>query len=215
MDYNNVFFMDRLWYFRRATRRWARVIRGDMSDRPGPTHIKTRCGTFPDKIDDLYVCASYDDFDGRGGFLAASGALLARSDEQWQPYAGVMYFDRKDMAWLRKRRNFRNLVVRVFVQESTIQMRRVLELTRLIFLCVYSFEKWPTLLVSRARFGSALEWPVLRILFRPARTTDPMLQPSGKPLVVATHLLRPRRTFPKSQTSSATTGAPSACLGKS
>jgi hypothetical protein len=115
MDYSGVSFVDRFWFFRRAAHRWSRAIVGDMSNRT-VAHVnnnltKTACGDYPSTIDDLYICASSERVDGRGGFLAAAGATLTRSDEQWQPYAGVMIFDREDMLALRRKRNFGNFIV--------------------------------------------------------------------------------------------------------
>ena len=111
MHFRGVYYMDRFFYFYRAARRWSEVIVGDMSDRVGPTNIQTPCGAYPDQIDDLFICTTYELVDGRGGFIAAAGATHARSDEQWQPYAGIMIFDRNDVSWLRRRRSFLNYVV--------------------------------------------------------------------------------------------------------
>jgi hypothetical protein len=113
MDYSGICFWDRFWFFRRAARRWSRAIVGDMSDRTVvPNDLtKTACGDYPSTIDDLYICASKQRVDGRGGFLAAAGATLARSDEQWQPYAGVMIFDRDDIWSMRWQRKYSNFIV--------------------------------------------------------------------------------------------------------
>ena len=113
MAYNNrVGWYDRYFSFGPAVRRWSRIIVGDVSDRVVPRNVRpTPCGPYPSLVDDLYVCAAYQPLDGPGGVIGTAGATLARSDEGWLPYAGVILFDEADVGNMRDNDNFGKRIV--------------------------------------------------------------------------------------------------------
>jgi hypothetical protein len=85
--------------FRRAAARWSSVIGGDVDDVDGDTlsqYPGTVCGPYPKKIDDLYVCASYEQIDGLGGVLGSTMPLIYR--ENFLAISGSLEFDEDDIS---------------------------------------------------------------------------------------------------------------------
>ena len=101
-DYSNVPLLDRWMYFDYSGLRWARVITGDVPDikQDLSKYGTTDCGSYPNEIDDLYVCVSYKNIE-TPGVLAVGYPTLYRG-ESYLPLAGVMQFDKDGIAVLKK-----------------------------------------------------------------------------------------------------------------
>ena len=86
--------------FLAAEARWQQVIKGDINDEVLEDPGSTTCGPNPTLIDDLYICAVYEDIDGPKGVLGAAGPKLFRSTSSVDaplPIVGEMKFDPPDV----------------------------------------------------------------------------------------------------------------------
>jgi hypothetical protein len=78
--------------FQRGAQRWERVITGDLVDIDGasiPADLASPC-TFPDTIDDIFVCVYYEQLSP--GLAGQGGYRYTRSNDGL-PVAGFMRFD--------------------------------------------------------------------------------------------------------------------------
>lgn len=97
--------------FKKARSRWSQIINSDLRDQVPPV-IKQRlpCGTYPKRIDDLYICASYQKIDSSGGLWAYARTLYERRSNGFS-YVGELVFDLDDMDYIRGKNRLYDLIV--------------------------------------------------------------------------------------------------------
>ena len=94
--------------FTKAEKRWQQVLKGDVPDVILDVPIRTSCGDSPLTIDDIFICAHYDDIDGPEGILGSAGVIASRSTTDGPfPAIGEMRFDSDDVGFL----GFANVIV--------------------------------------------------------------------------------------------------------
>jgi hypothetical protein len=96
--------------FRNATRRWESIVRGDIND----VNIEnlSRLGNgcvLPDVVDDLFICAAYDNIDGPKGILGSAGPRNFRANGLSS--TGFMRFDAADIDFLKSNGNFQAVIL--------------------------------------------------------------------------------------------------------
>jgi len=100
-----------------AKDRWEDVVKGDLPsmDVSGLKGYGTFCDIkkVPNPIDDIFMCASTEKIDGKGGILARAGPEAIRSDSSL-PYRGIMQFDKADASALLSSGLFADVVVSYF-----------------------------------------------------------------------------------------------------
>lgn len=98
--------------FNIARKRWSQIIRSDMPDQLGLSILKQQlpCGSYPKRIDDLYICGAYEDIDGLGKILGYAGALYTRLLNRFN-YVGVMVFDVADVINLRDKNRLLDVIL--------------------------------------------------------------------------------------------------------
>lgn len=90
--------------FEDARLRWESIITGDLPPLSSAGFEKSdpRCSTYPDVIDDLYICAIETPIDGIGEVIGLAAVDLARNIEiagksQYTALTGLMIFDSADI----------------------------------------------------------------------------------------------------------------------
>ena len=109
--------------FTEAVDRWGSVITGDLVDKSGTgldiSAYFPDC-TVPSSIDDVYICAKYQSWDGRGGTLAVAAPLIMRAlGEGGLPYVGGIIVDAADVDRLRTRGDLYPVIVHEMGHVST------------------------------------------------------------------------------------------------
>lgn len=105
--------------FIRAAAIWDSIIVGDLEDYPiykdDRTNPELICdgNRLPEIIDDVFICASLPEIDGRKGILGASGPIIGRFGEFVQTSVGYMQFDLADIKVLAEQGRLDGLVVSV------------------------------------------------------------------------------------------------------
>jgi Leishmanolysin len=101
--------------FAEAAQSWMQVVVGDLDSRTtdnAPEVPPTGC-TYPNVIDDVYICVSYAAIDGTtvgsGNVLAESGPIWIRKSNSL-PVAGFMKFDKSDVPALRANNGLANVI---------------------------------------------------------------------------------------------------------
>jgi len=118
--------------FTQAMYRWQSVIREDLVDKSGTgldiSGFFPGC-TVPSSIDDVYMCAEYQEWDGRGGTLAVAGPLYTRpTSEGGLPYVGGIIVDSADVGRLRGRNDLYSIIIHEMghVSEHVIEKKALL-----------------------------------------------------------------------------------------
>jgi hypothetical protein len=96
--------------FRNATKRWESIVRGDISDVSVDklTSLGNGC-VLPDTIDDLFICATYDEIDGPKGILGSAGPRSSRFNGLSS--TGFMRFDAADIDFLKSIGDFQAVIL--------------------------------------------------------------------------------------------------------
>jgi len=88
--------------FLRAGQRWEQIVVGDIPDFPSSSltvEPKQGC-TYPDVIDDLYICGVIEPIDGSMGEIGQGRVTFMRPDT-FLPVAGEMVFDADDLDFIK------------------------------------------------------------------------------------------------------------------
>lgn len=97
--------------YKNARTRWSEVIKGDELDITDTSRAQAlECGTYPNRIDDLYICGVSSNIDGVGKVLGYASALYVRSSDSL-PVVGTMVFDSADVATLRSRGSLQSVIL--------------------------------------------------------------------------------------------------------
>lgn len=93
-----------------AADRWTEVITGNLEPVTGTT--TSSCGNLvPPVVDDLFICATVEPIDGKGGVLGSAGPEFARFVPTTIPYIGAMRFDSADIEDLEADGSFGSVIV--------------------------------------------------------------------------------------------------------
>jgi hypothetical protein len=100
--------------FEEAVAKWESVITGDLpSYNMWGLPTDTGC-TLPDEVDDMFICARYEDIDGPSNVLGYASSEYIRSP--WEagaglPVNGYMVFDGADVPRIRASTTFVNTIL--------------------------------------------------------------------------------------------------------
>ena len=89
-------------YSVRAGQRWEQIVVGDIPDFPSSSltvEPKEGC-TYPDIIDDLYICGVIEPIDGPRNEIGLGRITFMRPDN-FLPVAGEMVFDADDLEFIK------------------------------------------------------------------------------------------------------------------
>lgn len=96
--------------FRNATQRWEGILRGDIYDVSiGKLSSLGNGCVLPDVVDDLFICAAYDDIDGPRRILGSAGPQKVRANGL--SITGFMRFDAADIEFLKGNGNFQAVIL--------------------------------------------------------------------------------------------------------
>ena len=139
--------------FTSAADKWSSVITGDLPDvdMSDVEQESALCGPFPEKIDDLWICARWVPIDFFNGILGMAGPTLVRTDTQLT-VAGLMAFDKFDFFTMLLQGSLGGVFVCITIELDSFSEPLVLLLTHTLshsdLIGCFSCTRWATLYVS-------------------------------------------------------------------
>jgi hypothetical protein len=101
------------FYFTQSAIRLRNIVTAGLTPVPSEELLQAPdegC-SYPEIIDDVYICSQYIDIDGRNGTLAAAGPLYIRSQTNYLPITGGMIFDKADIAMVKATGYFGTIIL--------------------------------------------------------------------------------------------------------